>query len=214
MDLAEKYIYHMTHAENLTLILEENALYSKHRINQLNKSSINIAYEGSQVTRAAMQVRISPGGVIHDYIPFYFANRTPMLGAIHKGRVEGFMGTQRDIIYLVSKPNVIKSYNVKFVFTDGHANKKFTRFFNDLKDLNQIDWEVIKSWKWRDTEDDNDRMRRKMAEFLVYDQVPFDCIIGIACFDDQVKDFVMNICYKYGMKKMKVEVMKKWYFND
>lgn len=214
MDLDEKYIYHITHAKNLPLILEKKALFSKQRINQISQTPINIAYEASQETRSVMPVRIGPGGVIHDYVPFYFANRTPMLGAIHKRRVEGFQGTQRDIIYLVSKPSVINSHGLKFVFTDGHANKKFTSFFNQLNDLNRVDWEVIDSWKWKDTEEDNDRMRRKMAEFLVYDQVPFECIIGIACFDSQVKEYVIKICEKYGWQDTDVKIMRKWYFDD
>jgi hypothetical protein len=45
----------------------------------------NIAYQGAQGKRATKLVARPPMGVIHDYVPFYFAPRSPMLFTIDKG---------------------------------------------------------------------------------------------------------------------------------
>ena len=60
----------------------------------------NIAPAGAQGARAAKRVGLSPGGSVHDYVPFYFAPRSPMLSAIHNGQVAGCGLRQQDIVHL------------------------------------------------------------------------------------------------------------------
>lgn len=75
-----------------------------------------------------------------------------------------------------------------FCFTDGHGIMHFTEYYNDLTELHNIDWDIMKSKYWHDTIEDNDRKRRRMAEFLVYQYVPLDCIIGIAVYSQKYKE--------------------------
>lgn len=57
----------------------------------------NIAHQNIQDRRAYRQVPFDPGGVLHDYVPFYFAPRSPMLYTISRGNVVGYeQGQTRD----------------------------------------------------------------------------------------------------------------------
>ena len=46
---------------------------------------------------------------------------------------------------------------------------------------------------WRDTEEDNDRMRRKEAEFLIKTHVPSSCIFRVIVRDVDTKEYVLKI---------------------
>jgi ssDNA thymidine ADP-ribosyltransferase, DarT len=75
---------------------------------------------------------------------------------------------QDDVVYIVTKASVIEAAKLSFIFTDGHALQVFAQFFNDLQHLNAVDWAVMQAQYWKNTEEDNDRRRRRMAEFLVW----------------------------------------------
>ena len=47
----------------------------------------NIAYESIQDRRSIKSVPCGVGGSLHDYVPFYFAPRSPMLYTIHRGNL-------------------------------------------------------------------------------------------------------------------------------
>ncbi|WP_353620332.1 DarT ssDNA thymidine ADP-ribosyltransferase family protein, partial [Geobacillus sp. AYS3] len=94
---------------------------------------------------------------------------TLLLGyAINKSRVVGYAKGQDEIIYLVSRKDVIHCGRLRYVFTDGHAIMKITDFYNNLGNLGKIDWNIMYSPFWFETEEDPDRERRRQAEFLVY----------------------------------------------
>ena len=69
--------------------------------NSLRRQRINyvdIAYQGIQDRRATTRVPCGAEGVLHDYVPFYFAPRSPMLYTIHKGNVESYREGQAPVI--------------------------------------------------------------------------------------------------------------------
>ena len=76
---------------------------------------------------------------MHDYVPFYFAPRSPMLYAIHMGNVDGCTAGQADIVYLVASAQRIEENGFSFVFTDGHGTMALSDFFDDLSSLNEVD---------------------------------------------------------------------------
>jgi len=49
-----------------------------------------------------VQVPLAPYGCVADYVPFYFAPRSPMLYKLHKGGVPNYTGGQDPLVYLVS----------------------------------------------------------------------------------------------------------------
>lgn len=91
-----------------------------------------------------------------------------MLFALHKGYVEGYDQGQTPVVHLVSSVERIRATGHRFVFTDGHATMAFTRFFDEIRHLDQVDWPLMQETYWNDTDEDPDRKRRRQAEFLVY----------------------------------------------
>ncbi len=94
-------IYHITHIRNLQSILQSGGLIANSRLKQQQTNYQDIAHGHIQDRRALTRVPCSAGGCLHDYVPFYFAPRSPMLYAIHKGNVQGYSGEQNSIIHLV-----------------------------------------------------------------------------------------------------------------
>ena len=161
-------IYHITHIDNLESILSEGGLLAYNiMLLETQTNYTNIAYQNIQDRRATTDVPCGGGGVLHDYVPFYFAPRSPMLYTISRGNVENYTQGQAAVIHLVSSIENIEAEDLCFVFTDGHAVMTFTNFFDDLNYLRAIDWDVMESRYWNDTNEDNDRKRRRQAEFLV-----------------------------------------------
>lgn len=160
-------IYHITHIDNLESILSEGGLLAYNIMLETQTNYTNIAYQNIQDRRATNDVPCGGGGVLHDYVPFYFAPRSPMPYTISRGNVENYTQGQAAVIHLVSSIENIEAEDLCFVFTDGHAVMTFTDFFDDLNYLGAIDWDVMESRYWNDTNEDNDRKRRRQAEFLV-----------------------------------------------
>ena len=141
-------IYHITHLRNLPGILELGGLYANSAMARRNVEHISIAHRTIQDRRATTRVPLPPGGVLHDYVPFYFAPRSPMLYAIHRGNVQEYAEGQTPIVHLVTTAEAIAASDQPFVFTDGHAIMAFTSFYNDLRQLDQVDWDIMRARRY------------------------------------------------------------------
>ncbi|MGB7892842.1 MAG: DUF4433 domain-containing protein [Microcoleus sp.] len=204
-------IYHITHIDNLESILSEGGLLAYNVMVETQTNYTNIAYGIIQYRRATTYVPCGEGGVLHDYVPFYFAPRSPMLYTISRGNVENYTQGQAAVIHLVSSIENIEAEDLSFVFTDGHAVMTFTEFFDDLKYLGAIDWDVMESLYWNDTNEDNDRKRRRQAEFLVRHFFPWQLITEIGVINDTIKRQVENILQNFTHKPS-VIVRNNWYY--
>jgi hypothetical protein len=204
-------IYHITHINNLTSILNSGGLIANSRLRQERINYLDIAHESIQDRRARTPVPCGAGGVLHDYVPFYFARRSPMLFTIHKGNVEGYNQGQESVIYLVSTAEAIEAMALAFAFTDGHGIIGYTQFSDDLEDLDMVDWDIMEAKYWNNTADDNDRRRRRQAEFLVHRFCPWTLITQIGVINTtiqaQVQRILQNVKYQPP-----VRVNPNWYY--
>ncbi|HPY59335.1 MAG TPA: DUF4433 domain-containing protein [Methanospirillum sp.] len=184
-------IYHITSIENLEGIIRSGNIYCDSDIKALGIEIYSYSKEDLKQERSLFEVPICCGGVISDYVPFFFTNRPPMLLSI-KYRFGSQI--QRRFLHLVSSVEAIINSDLPFCYTDGHAIMSFTDFYEDLELLEEvIDWELIENGYWADTEDDNDRKRRKQAEFLVYNRLPWSCIESIVVKDNSINNDVKEI---------------------
>ena len=127
---------------------------------------VSIAYQDLKAKRSEWPVRVARGGTLADYVPFYFAPRSPMLYAIAGGWVAGYSGGQVEVAHMVFTANELARAD-EFVITDGHAATSLSEQFDDFARLDEVDWGIMRDKYWRDTDDDGDRKRRRQAEFLV-----------------------------------------------
>lgn len=171
----------------------------------------NIAHQNIQYRRAITKVPCSAGGTLHDYVPFYFSPRSPMLYTIYRGNVAGYAQGQNSVIHLVSTAQVVQAQGLAFAFTDGHGIIGYTQFSDDLNDLGIVDWEIMKARYWGNTDDDNDRKRRRQAEFLVHQFCPWTLIIEIGVINHTIQTQVRQILQKFK-QQTPVKVYPSWYF--
>lgn len=205
-------IYHITHVRNLLRIIASGGLQSCQVLKDQQTSYTNIAHQGIQDRRAIREVPCGKKGTLHDYVPFYFAPRSPMLYAILKGKVEGYQGGQYPIIYLSSTVQAIQQHGIPFVFTDGHGtNTPLTNFYIDPSDLDKLDWSVMNATYWHDILTDGDRKRRRQAEFLVHRFFPLQLVDQISVISELAKTLVEQTLLNSG-HQLVVNIRKDWYY--
>jgi len=171
----------------------------------------NLAYQSIQSRRAKVEVPCGVGGRLTDYVPFYFAPRSPMLYTICQGNVPNYTEGQEPVIYVVSTIEAVQQAELPFVFTDGHGIMAVTEFFDDLAQLNQVDWQVMNLKYWFDTPEDSDRKRRRQAEFLVHQFFPWQLVTEIGVIDTQVKGQVEQ-CLQPATHQPAIITRRNWYY--
>lgn len=204
-------IYHITHKDNLPGIVSKGRVLAQSQMEHESVEFTDIAHRRIQDRRSETPVPCGPGGDIHDYVPFYFAPKSPMLYAIKMGNVEGCTAKQNDIIYLVSSPQRIQNEGVGFVFTDGHGIMEWSEFYDDLNDLSAIDWDIMKERYWSDTREDPDRKRRRQAEFLVFNKFSWNLVEKIGVLNRKIEREVIHTI-SIASHKPAVSVEADWYY--
>jgi hypothetical protein len=131
-------IFHITAICNLPSIAKSRKLYSNSLLRKKQIEYGNIAYQGAQGRRATKLVARPPGGVIHDYVPFYFAPRSPMLFTINKGNVPDCPYRQQDIVHFVTTVEAVTSNRLPYVFYDYNATLTIATCYSDVKDLEVV----------------------------------------------------------------------------
>lgn len=173
-----RIVYHATYINNLESIIR-NGLLSTNRKNASGITHHNIAYADIQLRRSTMVVPVNPGGVVHDYVPFYFCPRDPMLlGQLNNKNID-----QNCIVILGL--DISTAPQGRTVFTDSAANSMTPpNFYTNPNDLSTLNWSIIDSNKWG--YDDNQRPK-KMSEFLIKDVVDFSNLAYLVTFNEHSK---------------------------
>ena len=207
-------IYHITHVSNLSSIIAAGGLWCD-SVRSARVASgatvIGIAHQHIKDRRARKIVSLAAGGTLADYVPFYFAPRSPMLFAISRGHVAGYTGGQEHVIHLVSTVDHARDLGTLWCFTDGHADMEISRQYDDLASLDQIDWNLMKETWWNDTMLDGDRKRRRQAEFLVHQTFPWTGITEIGVISDKMASHVQP-AMKGALHQPEVVVRSGWYY--
>lgn len=205
-------IYHFTHIENLPSILRMGELRCDNAVRDAGCLTVEVGNRDIKDRRRTRAVPCGPGGVVADYVPFYFAPRSPMLYSINRGNVPEYPQGQSPLVYLVSSVEQVAASDAPIVFTDGNAGHALSEFFANPELLGErIDWEIMQATMWNNTAADGDRMRRRMAEALVYQCFPAQTIQAIACIDEDRADSVAALCKDAG-SRVEVRVERGWYF--
>ena len=88
--------------ENLHPIVGSHAAWRNLTTNVVRALRVEAADLDIKAARKSVQVPLAPYGCVADYVPFYFAPRSPMLYKLHKGGVPNYTGGQDPLVYLVS----------------------------------------------------------------------------------------------------------------
>jgi len=210
IDINALYVYRIIPIQNLEddllngLICKNKAPVNAKRTVIGNTEIIN--------ERDNREVACFPGTFVNDYVSFYFSVRTPMLFNIKTGKGVP-KRPQSEIVYLCFKLTDLATDKFHWCFTNGNAAKRITKYYNDLDDLDQIDWRSIRSTDFaaNNADGDEDRLRKKHSEFLVKGKVPIKKLSHIAVLNAAVKKQVETILANNELD-IKVVVEPKFYF--
>ncbi len=215
-------LFHITAIANLPAICATGALVSKNGGAAVGVAYQNIAHTNIQVRRAAKTAPNPPGGTLHDYVPFYFAPRSPMLSAIHNSKVDGCELRQEDIVHLETSVKRVTANSEEFVFYDRNATLAFSTPYTDLAKLDAVAWDILTEeprldgfCKYFMNRHENeryvDRMEKRQAEFLVRHHVPLQCFLRIGVVSTAKAAQVQSILVAAGVP-LPVVVQPDWYF--
>lgn len=176
-------IWRITHRRNLPWILV-NGLHT----GSSTARSPDWATIGNQELidrRAHRVVPLPPGGMLNDYVPFYFTPFSPMLYNIYTGRGGVARVANADIVT---------------------AN-----YYNDSINLNAIDWPLLQQRNFQRDPNDPEKVERYQAEALVHGQVPIEVLLGAVCYTLQVQQKLQEQAAGLGVQ-LDIHCMPQWYF--
>jgi hypothetical protein len=203
-------LFHFTHLDHLATLPKTGLL-----CDSAAQASGLIVHEagkpGVKEQRRGHPVPCPPGGYVADYVPFYYAPRSPTMFVIHKGGVPTYTQTARDFVYLVTTVQILQGKGVPLVFTDRNAALNVAKFSGEENELEGlVDWPLMDSQMWNNTPDDPDRMERRMAECLGFTRVPWSAIGAVVTSDNdrmaRVKDLLG------ASAPAQLSVLPGWYF--
>lgn len=214
-------MFHFTHLDNLPTVLDAGALLSDSAVCAGEFLRHEAADPAIKQRRRTCQVTCGQQGVVADYVPFYFAARSPMMYKLWMGGVPSFTGDHRDLVYFVTDVGSVLEAGLPFAISDRNAAVAIADFTTDVAVLGDlitpspqsqfVDWPLMNAQWWSDTPDDPDRMERRMAEFLVHGRAPLEVMLGIATYSEAQKVTVERLL-KVAGRSVRVETRPGWYY--
>ncbi|MGV9724521.1 type II toxin-antitoxin system toxin DNA ADP-ribosyl transferase DarT [Nocardia beijingensis] len=178
------YVYHFTHIVHLERIASAG-LFSDTLAQQLGLIAHEAGNREIKEKRRRRAVAVGAGGVVADYVPFYYAPRSPMMYTIRGGNVASFTGSIYDLVYLRTTVEALIDSGKTPVFTDRNACLSICAFSCDLDDLDRmVDWPLMNARWWNNIPEDPQRMERRQAECLVHQFVPWSAFTEVGVYSD------------------------------
>lgn len=202
------HIFRIVHRDNLPWIVDYGVHCRSGGMH--NPNYVDIGNPDLIGKRSDRLVIIPPRGTLSDYVPFYFTPRSPML-YIKTGYGGIRQRTNDEIVILVSSLFKIRTYPLRFLFTDRHAYVPTAVFYNDLDDLSVVDWDILRRSDFKRDMNDLGKFERYQAEALIHHHVPIDALLGIACANDAA---VAQVRLHLAQTNATLKVLAKpeWYF--
>ena len=212
----QRWIFHITHVDNLASIIEERCLLSDRRLVDTHEDRVVIGMDHIKKRRLEeLPVHCHPNTFVGDYVPFYFCPRSPMLYMIRmKNNELKFQNGQERIVHLVTSldDGIEASGERPWAFSDGNAGARYTQFSNDINQLSSfINWNAVHVRKWSGLGVDPAIKDKKQAEFLVHDSFPWEVFRGIGVINESIRKEVEEIL-ENADHKPKVLVKRDWYY--
>jgi hypothetical protein len=202
-------IFRIIHRTNLPWVLA----HGLHCGNSAERSErwVSIGNQELIAKRSQWPVAASPGGVLNDYVPFYFTPFSPMMYAIKTG----WNGVQRhppqEILILVSSLRQVAAQGLTWLFTDTHANNSMARYFSRLDDLDRLDWRILQARDFKRDPNDPGKFGRYQAEALVHRHCPVQGLSGLVCFDEAAKMQAQQAVNAAGSVSLRIVKRTSWY---
>ena len=211
---AKPKLYHITHIDNLPGIITRKELLSDAQvIGQGITCSVVGMSKIKQRRLQSISVTCNSGTKVGDYVPFYFCPRSIMLYLLSMRNHPDitYLGGQDPILHLqFDLGDVVAWANSKqhmWAFSDRNAGSFLAQFYNQLSDLNKVDWSAVANTYFRDPV----VKEGKQAEFLVHESVAWKLVEKIGVFESAIEQKVQQALSATSHKPL-VKVERSWYY--
>lgn len=206
-------VYHITPLDNLAQMVEGVLWSDAERLRQTLDCRVVGMSEIKRRRLKELEVTCHRGTKVGEYVPFYFCFRSVMLYLLYQGNHPEltYRGGQRPIVHLeadlCAAVEWAEANGKRWAFSAGNAGTRYTPFFNNLGELDRLDWEAIAATDWRDLI----VKERKQAEFLVEECFPWHLIERIGVIDTETAQRASAILVGADHKPG-VVVARNWYY--
>lgn len=190
--------------------LLEDGLDCKNNI-PVHRNYQSMGSSGLISNRGLKDVPVGSGGVLNDYVPFYFTPFSIMMLNINTGYNGITKIANQDIVILVASLHDLRAQNINFVFTDRHAYVEYANFHTDLQHLQDIDWTILQNRDFSYSPNDPDKKVRYQAEALIYNNLPIKHLRVILCYNEVIKAEIEGHLNRLGIEAS-VHVSSEYYF--
>ncbi|MBX7268333.1 DUF4433 domain-containing protein [Micromonospora sp. Llam7] len=216
VNVRSRWIYHFTHVDNIEAIFNSGYLACDFAARE-GLTRTEVGDPAIKESRRRRPVLAGPGGQVGDYVPFYYAPRSPMMYRIacdHRdSKPNCYPGGDRPLVYLLTQVGSAVGAASGWAGTDGNAATATTEFTADLQALNEmIDWPLMTAERWNNTADDMDRQRRRQAEFLVHQRLDAQLIQWVGVHDDHHYSRVQALLAGHPLAE-RIIVRPDWYYG-
>jgi hypothetical protein len=202
--------FRLTHRDNLPWILDHGFDAQSSKV--LDPSFHSIGDPELITKRQKRAVPIDPGGVLSDYIPFYFTPCSIMLFNILTGYRGITQVPAEEIILLVSSLHAVAELGIPFVFTDRHAYTAMANFSSEVAGLEKVDWEILRNRDFKGDSDDLGKKERYHAEALIWKHLPTEAPLGICSVNEELQQQIQEQLDQRSLD-IKAMMRRNWYFK-
>lgn len=205
-------VFHFTHVEHLAHVIDRGLL-SDNEAQEEGLLAVEIGNTGIKERRRRRTVPLFPFGAVADYVPFYFAPRSPMMYSIHCGNVPTYRDGCDRLVYLVTTLERLAEMGLDVLLTDRNAVLDFADFmvFDNGGQDDFIDWDLMRAQYWNNTAQWPDRRERRMAECLVRPRVPWEAFGEVVARNPAVAGEAAQ-AIALARSTTPVSVRPGWYF--
>ena len=207
---AQPKIYHIVHVDNLASIVREGSLWPD-AVMAGRRGAAVIGNNEIKADRLRLPVSCHPGTCVGDYVPFYLCPRSVMLYVISRQNHPNvaYREGQEPVVHLMADLREVVEWasgiDRKWAFTDINAANRAADFYDDLDQLDQLNWDAIAATQWASCRD------HKMAEFLVHGGFPWELVRGIGVHSEKIGARA-RAAFRSAEHRPRVKVKEDWYY--
>ena len=210
---ADPSIYHIVHVDRLASIVADGFLWCDAEAARRRSPGTVIGIPEIKAERLERPLDSRPGLRVGDCVPFHFCPRSVMLYVIHKKNHPNlaYRGGQELIVHLEADLRETVAWaegeGRRWAFTLSNAAAGYSEDRCDLAQLNEIDWDAVRTRDWASCKDG------KQAEFLIERSFPWMLVrrIGVR---SQGTWRCASAAVQAGDHSPPVKIVRDWYYCE